>query len=97
MMHFMKTYKLSGKYNHTIHNKETLTDKVYRVFASKDESDGILYKCKLDKNPEKFASCPDHCKIVNTNIQDMKVPSWLDRQWYIDEAWKRINSFKGCE
>lgn len=97
MMRFMKTYKLSGKYNHAIHNNEVLTDKVYRVFASKDETDDILYKCKLDKNPEKFANCPDHCKIVNTNIQDMKVPSWLDRQWYIDEAWKRINSFLGCE
>ena len=97
MMRFMKTYKLSGKYNHAIHNNETLTDKVYRVFASKDVTDGILYKCKLDKNPEKFANCPDHCKIVNTNIQDMKVPSWLDLQWYIDEAWKRINSFLGCE
>jgi hypothetical protein len=97
MMLFMKTYKLSGKYNHAVYNNKILTDKVYRVFASKDETDDILYKCKLDKNPEKFAGCPDHCKIVNTNIQNIKVPEWLDRQWYIDEAWKRINSFKGCK
>lgn len=97
MMRFMKTYKLSGKYSHAVYNNETLTDKVYRVFASRSRNDSILYKCKQDKKPEKFACCPDHCKIVNTNIQDMKVPNWLDRQWYIDEAWKRINSFLGCE
>lgn len=95
MMRFIKTYKLSGKYNHAVHNGEVLTDKVYRIFASKDETDGILYKCKVDKNPEKFAGCPDHVKIVNTNIQSMETPEWLDKQFYIDMAWDRINSFKG--
>lgn len=95
MMRFMKTYKLSGKYNGAIHNNVILTDKVYRVFASCCVDDGIVYKFKTGKNPEKFASCPDHAKIVNTNIQEMKVPKWLDRKWYIDETWKRINSFKG--
>ena len=95
MMRSMKTYKLSGKYDHALYNDEVLTDKVYRVFASRSRNDGILYKCKQDKNPEKFANCPDYCKIVNGNIQKMKTPKWLDRGWYIDEAWKRINSFKG--
>lgn len=95
MMRFMKTYKLSSKYSHAIYNDEVLTDKVYRVFASRSRKDGIVYKCKDGGKPEKFASCPEHCKIVNGNIQDMKVPKWVDRKWYIDEAWKRINSFKG--
>lgn len=95
MMRFMKTYKLSGKYDHALYNDEILTDKVYRVFASRSRNDGILYKCKLDKNPERFAGCPDHCRIVNTNVQDMSTPKWLDKNWYIDEAWKRIKSFKG--
>lgn len=95
MMWFMKTYKLSSKYNHAIYNGEVLTDKVYRVFASRSRKDGIVYKCKEGGKPEKFAGCPNHCKIVNGNIQRMTVPKWLDKQWYIDEAWKRINSFKG--
>ncbi len=95
MIRFMKTYKLSSKYSHAIYNDEVLTDKVYRVFASRSRKDGILYKCKDGGKPEKFASCPTHCKIVNSNIQDMKTPNWLDKQWYIDEAWKRIKSFKG--
>lgn len=95
MMRFMKTYKLSSKYNHAIHNDEVLSDKVYRVFASRSRKDGILYKSKDGGKPEKFASCPTHCKIINDNIQDMKVPNWLDKQWYIDMVWNRINSFKG--
>lgn len=95
MMLFMKTYKLSSKYSHAIYNGEVLTDKVYRVFASRSRKDGIVYKCKEGGKPEKFASCPEHCKIVNGNIQDMKVPTWLNKQWYISMAWDRINSFKG--
>lgn len=95
MSRFMKTYKLSGKYSHAIYNGDVLTDKVYRVFASRSRKDGIVYKCKDGGKPEKFASCPVHCKIVNGNIQDMKVENWLDKQWYIDEARKRIKSFKG--
>ena len=97
MMRFMKTYKLSYKYDGAMHNDIVLTDKVYRVFASLDENDGIVYKFKTGKNPEKFASCPEHAKIVNTNIQGKKVPEWLDKQFYIDMAWDRIKSFKGCK
>lgn len=95
MLRFAKTYKLSSKYNHAIYNEEVLNDKVYRVFASRSRKDGIVYKCKDGGKPEKFANCPTHCKIINGNIQDMKVPNWLDKQWYIDMAWDRINSFKG--
>lgn len=95
MMRFMKTYKLSNKYSHAIYNGEVLTDKVYRVFASRSRKDGIVYKCKDGGKPEKFASCPEHCKIVNTNIKGKTCPSWLDKAWYIGEAWKRIKSFKG--
>ena len=95
MSRFMKTYKLSSKYKQAIHNDKILTDKVYRVFASRSRKDGIIYKQKEGGKPEKFASCPIHAKIVNTNIQDMKCPTWLDKGWYIDMAWDRINSFKG--
>lgn len=94
---FMKTYELSGNYKHAIYNDEVLTDKVYRVFASRSRKDGILYKQKEGKNAEKFASCPEHAKIVNINIQGMKCPKWLDKNWYIKEARKRIKSFEGGE
>ena len=72
-----------------------LTDKTYRVFATTDTT-GALYKHKEGKNPEKFASCPDNCRIVNENIVGWKCSQnpWLDKQWYIDLAWERINQFK---
>lgn len=95
MMRFMKTYKLSSKYSHAIYNDEVLTDKVYRVFASRSRKDGIVYKCKEGGKPEKFASCPEHCKIVNGNIQGMKTPKWLDKQAYIDMVWDKIKGLIG--
>ena len=95
MMRFMKTYKLSNKYSHAIYKGEILNDKVYRVFASRSRKDDIIYKCKDGGKPEKFASCPIHARIVNGNIQDQKCPNWLDKKWYIDMVWDRINSFKG--
>lgn len=97
LMRFMKTYKLSSKYHHCEHNGEILTDKVYRVFASRSRKDGTVYKVKDGGNPEKFAGCPGHAKIVNSDIRELDVPTWLDRQWYVDEAYKRIKSFEGCE
>ena len=93
LMPFMKTYKLSGKYHHCEHNGEVLSDKVYRVFASRSRKDGIVYKVKEGGNPEKFAGCPDHAKIVNGDIRGESVPTWLDRQWYIDYAKKEIDKF----
>lgn len=95
MMRFMKTYKLSNKYSHAIYKGEILNDKVYRVFASRSRKDDIIYKCKDGGKPEKFAGCPIHARIVNGNIQDQKCPNWLDKKWYIDMVWDRINSFKG--
>lgn len=42
---------------------------------------------------EKFANTPEHCFIWNESVNDCEVPHNLDRQWYIDLAWKRINDF----
>ena len=51
---------------------------------------------KLEKRiKEKFAGCPEKCKIVNTDIRGFAVPSWLDRKWYIEQAKKEINKFYG--
>ena len=106
---FQKIYKLSSKYNYVLHGAtfdkktgwngdgERMTDKVFRVFASRDKSDGALYKVKTKGDrgdvPEKFAGCPDHCFIDNGDVREKGVPEKLDRDWYIAEAWRRINRF----
>lgn len=78
---------------------EVQTDKTFRVFASKDRSRGGIYKVSgkmvkgREKNPEKFANTPDHCFIINDDVSTMSIPDELDRQYYIDLAWKRLKDY----
>lgn len=94
---FMKTYKLSSAYNHVLYGDEKQQGKIFRVFASRSRKDKCLYKQKTGKNKEKFSDCPEHCKIINEDIREMAVPSWLNRNWYIEKANKIIERFKGGE
>lgn len=93
---FQKIAKLSGKYEYVEHNNKKYTYKCYRVFASKDPSDGRLLKVKKKETGmvgEKFANTPESCFIFNDDVTDVKVPAKLDKQWYIDLAYKRLNDF----
>lgn len=70
------------------------TYKSYRVFASKDLKNGRLLKNGGKRGkPEKFGNTPDHCFIFNDDVNGVKVPSNLDKQWYIDFAKKRLKGF----
>lgn len=91
---FQKVIKLSGKYWRTWHNNKYMSEKCYRVFASTKTSDTYIGKCKSkDATIEKFGNTPDHCFIDNTNVNDKTVPSYLDFQWYIDLANKRLKQY----
>lgn len=74
-------------------------DKTFRVFASKDHSKGGIFKVSgkivkgREKNPEKFANTPDHCFIINEDVTDTPIPDELDKQYYIDLAWERLEDF----
>jgi len=89
------------KNTHTVWNNDGTVfeyERTFRVFASKNFAEGTLYKQKTGKNPEKFAGAPDHCFIENGNIIGKKCSDYidkLDKQWYIDEAWRRIEQFYG--
>lgn len=74
-------------------NGEILEDKTFRVFASLREDDGGIFKRKEGKNPEKFANTPDKCFINNDDIKGIKVPEYLDKQYYVDLAHKRLSDF----
>lgn len=88
------------KNTRTVWNKDGIvfeTERTFRVFASKDQNEGALYKQKIGKNPEKFAGSPEHCFIENGNIVGKTCEEYidvLDKQWYIDEAYRRIRQFK---
>ncbi|MGM9986341.1 MAG: hypothetical protein ACI35O_03840 [Bacillaceae bacterium] len=74
-------------------NGDMLEDKTFRVFASLREEDGGIFKRKEGKNPEKFANTPDKCFINNDDIKGLKTPDYLDKQYYIDLAHKRLSDF----
>lgn len=107
---FQKVIKLSSKYKEiwygnglsgkdnkiTSINGELLKGKVHRVFASKRQSDGSIYKLKIEKGVksyEQFANTPTHLFIDNEDVHDKSIPEYLDKEYYINEAKKRIDMF----
>ena len=78
---------------------EVQTDKTFRVFASKDQSKGGIFKVSgkivkgREKNPEKFGNTPDHCFFINDDVTNLPIPDELDKQYYIAVAWDRLKDF----
>jgi DNA polymerase len=106
LVEFQKIVKLSGKYDYVYHNGKQYRNKCYRVFASKSDKDGIIYKVKLRTKEveaglvvpdtpkmDKFANTPECCFMENGDIRGKKVPTNLDRQYYIDLAYERLRQF----
>jgi DNA polymerase len=86
--------KIGGKYKHLLHGGKILNEKCVRVFASMRSRDGDLKKVSIRTGkPEKVANSPEHCFMWNDAIDSVKCPDYLDRQFYIDMAKKRLNDF----
>lgn len=90
---FQKVVKLTGKYDHVLHNGKKHLNKCYRVFSSMRQTDSGIYKCKAGKNPEKFANTPLKCFIDNGSMKNKVTPVYLDRKWYIDLTKERLRQF----
>lgn len=90
---FQKIVKLSSEYEYVQHNGKKYLYKCYRVFASKSKTDGQIQKCREGNNPAKFGNTPEHCFICNDDINGVKCPAKLDKNWYINEAKKRLAQF----
>lgn len=97
---FQKVVKLSNKYKWVEHERASgnikYDNKAYRVFASTDNRDGRLLKCKpTDKGDkkDKFGNTPDRCFIYNDDLTGVPIPSKLDKQYYINLAKKRVEDF----
>lgn len=87
---FQKIVKVSSKYKCGLWGKEVLTDKCFRVFASRRLSDPGIFKQKEGGKPEKFANTPEHCFIINDDVNTMAIPRQLDRAWYINMTKTRL-------
>lgn len=94
LIKFQKIVKVSSSYLYGWHNNEFLTDKTFRVFASKNKADTYIGKCKSEgATIEKFANTPEHCFIENDDVRTADVSATLDKSWYINLAEKRIEDF----
>lgn len=93
LIRFQKIVKLSEKFDFVQHNGIKYDWKSYRVFSSKSDSDGIIYKCKLDGKQDKFANTPNKCFIVNDDINGVSVPDKLDKNYYIELTKERLRQF----
>jgi DNA polymerase len=91
---FQKVVKLSGKYWRAWHNGKYMAEKCYRVFAATGSSDTYIGKCKEPgATIEKFGNTPERCFIDNSGINNKGVPTYLDRQWYINLAEERLRQY----
>jgi len=106
MKDFQKIVKVSSNYRCGYHNGQYLNDKTFRVFASRNQDDTSIMKCKYPIGTkiengessriykgEKFADTPEHCFIYNADVNGLSVTEKLDKRWYIDLAEKRLCDF----
>jgi DNA polymerase len=79
------------KYNH---DGKPIKERCIRIFASKDENDGMFYKKKESTGSfERVQNCPEHSFMFNDSVNGVKIPSKLDKQWYINFAYRRLADF----
>jgi DNA polymerase len=71
-----------------------VNEKCVRVFASKRSEDGglIMIHAKT-KNPAKISETPENAFLWNDSVEGVECPNYLDKQWYIELARKRLKDF----
>lgn len=91
---FQLVSRISNKYTHILHGKRKIKEKCIRIFASKNRSDAGVQKVHATTGrPAKIPNSPEHCFIFNEEVNGVRVPEQLDKQWYIDLAKKRLKDF----
>jgi hypothetical protein len=95
---FQLIAKAGAKYReayHLVDGEQVPIQKVNRVYATRDERYGKLFKIKAETDSTaKIEMLPDHCIIDNDNLLSIND---VDKQFYIDMANKRINDFLGIK
>lgn len=91
---FQLVSKASGKYKHIIHGDKALIEKTIRIFASTLSTDpGVQKVHATTGRPAKIPNSPENCFIYNDEVNGVKVPKKLDKQFYIDMSNKRLADF----
>lgn len=94
LIEFQQVTKISSKYEHILYGDEELKEKCIRCFASKRPTDKGLRKLHKNKTkPDKLESTPRAAFIYNDSVIGVKCPTYLDKEWYINEAKERLRAF----
>lgn len=93
MIMFQKICKKGGSYAYVEWNNQKFDNKCFRIFASNRMDDGTVYKVKGNGRRDKMANTSDHSFIENGDITSAKVSERLNKQWYIDLAWTRLEQY----
>lgn len=94
MTDFQQVVRVSKSFKYGWHNGQEMTDKTYRVYASKDLKDTYIGRCREHNGtPNKFGSTPEHCFIYNKEVKGVPLSDKLDKKWYIELANKRLRDF----
>ena len=94
MIDFQQVVRVSKSFKYGWHNGQEMTDKTYRVYASKNLKDSYIGRCRdHGETPNKFGSTPDHCFIYNKEVKGVPLLDNVDRKWYINLAKKRLQDF----
>lgn len=93
LMDFQMIARASSKYKGLMLGEKMLDVKTARVFATKECGKGLTKISKRTGKPEKVANAPPNCKLINDDVHDVPVPNWLDKNFYIQLAKKRLQDF----
>lgn len=90
--------KAGGMYSRCyqlVSGEEVPTQKVNRLYATKDKRYGPVYKVHGETGRHALvAGLPEHCMIDNDNHKGI----WcVDKEWYIAKAKQKINEFLGIK
>lgn len=82
------------KYKYAMYGDKPLMERVNRVFASTRPSDKGIFKLHKETGTKaKIEMTPEKCFIDNGDIRDKSIPNYLDREWYLSLAERRIEEF----
>lgn len=95
---FQLIAKAGAKYReayHLVDGQKIPVQKVNRVYATKDQRYGKLFKVKAENDSTaKIEMLPEHCIIDNNNCLTIDD---VNKTFYIEMAKKRINDFMGIK
>lgn len=91
---FQMIARASSKYKCLLLGGEVLSVRTARVFSTQN-GEGLFKLSNRTGKAEKVANTPLKCKVFNGDVNNMEVPNWLNREWYIELAKKRIKDFGG--